>query len=172
MTELLVGQLFDIGPLAVTMAHAFVVVGALLVINEAFVPGANSMVFGIGLLVSGLIGMATGIGMHGADHDVFLLSLIALVVGGGFYFVYRRMLARPTDQEHTTSDSQDLRGKNATVIETVTPESGRVRLRGVGSNPEFQARTEHGEIPQGEKVTVIDPGGGSVLIVESTSDES
>ena len=172
MIELLASQLIEIGPLVFTMAHAFVIVGAILVINEAFIPGANFMVFGIGLLVSGLVGMATGIGMQAEDSDFFVLSLMALVVGVAFYFVYRRMLASPTDQDHTTSDSEDLKGKTGTVLETVTPDSGRVRIRGIGSNPEYQARTDNGEIPPDTKVTVVDPRGGSVLLVEPKSDET
>jgi len=166
MEALFGSHLIEIGSFVITMAHAFVIVGALFIIAEAFAPGANSMVFGTGLLVAGLIGMGTGLGMKAKESDFFLLSLIALVVGLISFYFYRLMLNRHGGEKHTTSSSEDLKGKTGRVMEKVTVDSGRVRIRGVGSNPDYQARCEEGEIEPETKVRVIDPGGGSILIVE------
>lgn len=159
--------LFSLGPITFTVAHAFLVVGAILVIMEAFAPGANMVVFGTGLLVAGLVGVLTGLGMEQGQYDIFILSIIAVIAGLLTFFGYRSFLEKFKSDKLTTSSSEDLQGKQGVVLKTVTPESGQVRIRGVGSNPEYQARSEAGEIDPDTRVEVIDPGGGSILTVRA-----
>jgi len=49
----------------------------------------------------------------------------------------------------------------------VTPTGGAVKLSGGGFNPNYAARSIDGAIEVGEEVMVVDPGGGSVVTVES-----
>ena len=53
------------------------------------------------------------------------------------------------------------------MTERVTETEGQVKLDRGGFNPYYAARTTDGEIAEGEKVIVVDPGGGNVVTVES-----
>lgn len=145
-----------------SLALLLVVAGVALVAAEAMAPGAHFIVLGIALLIAGLVGLA----VPGVASPL-VLAVLVLAVGGVTLWAYRRFDVYGTEAGRT-ADSDSLRGAEATVLERVTPTSGRVRLReGGGFDPTYSARSVDGEIPAGATVIVVDPGGGSVLTVEA-----
>ena len=146
-----------------------ILLGAGLVILEAFAPGAHFIVIGIALLVAGLVGY--GLAVLGVPAAALLLVMAAAVIiaGGGALYAYREFDFYGGKGSGRTSDSGSLRGKTGRVTETVTQRDGEVKLDDGGFNPYYQARALDGEIPEGEEVMVVDPGGGNVVTVESMS---
>jgi membrane protein implicated in regulation of membrane protease activity len=135
--------------------------GTGLMIAEAMAPGAHFIVLGVALFVAGLVGM-----LFAPLGTPLAMSAMVLVVGLMTFYVYRNFDFYGGKSESQTSDSNDLRGARARVTKTVTETSGRIRLlEGGGFDPNYTARTEWGEIPEGEEVIVTDPGGGNILTV-------
>jgi membrane protein implicated in regulation of membrane protease activity len=143
-------------PLLLTIA------GFVLVILEAFAPGAHFIVLGVALLVAGLIGLALG----GLATPLVLAGLV-FGVGAVTLFVYREFDFYGGTEAGRTSDSDSLSGKTGRVTDRVTSTGGEVKLQDAGFNPYYQARSLDGEIPEGEEVIVVDPGGGNVVTVQS-----
>jgi membrane protein implicated in regulation of membrane protease activity len=149
-----------------------VLVGAGLVVAEALAPGAHFIVAGVALLVAGLVGLLLPPSL--AAFTPFVLAALVIVTGGAALFVYRQFDFYGGKGAGRTSDSASLRGKTGRVTERVTEREGAVKLDEGGFNPHYQARTIEGEIPVGETVIVVDPGGGNVITVaslEGTGDE-
>jgi len=146
-----------------------VVLGAGLMVMEAFAPGAHFIVIGIALFAAGLVGI--GLSSIGVPTAILLLVVAGVVVaaGGTALYGYRQFDFYGGTGSGQTSDSSSLRGKTGRVTERVAASSGEVKLDGGGFNPYYQARALDGEIPEGEEVMVVDPGGGNVVTVESTS---
>ena len=146
-----------------------VVLGAGLMIMEAFAPGAHFIVIGIALFAAGLVGI--GLSSIGVPAAILLLVVAGVVVsaGGTALYGYRQFDFYGGTGSGQTSDSSSLRGKTGRVTERVAASSGEVKLDGGGFNPYYQARALDGEIPEGKEVMVVDPGGGNVVTVESTS---
>jgi membrane protein implicated in regulation of membrane protease activity len=146
-----------------------VVLGAGLMIMEAFAPGAHFIVVGIALFAAGLVGI--GLSSIGVPAAILLLVVAGVVVaaGGTALYGYRQFDFYGGSGSGQTSDSSSLRGKTGRVTERVTSSNGEVKLDSGGFNPYYQARALDGEIPEGEEVMVVDPGGGNVVTVESTS---
>lgn len=143
-------------------------VGAGLIVAEALAPGAHFFVVGAALFVAGLVGvfLPPGLGLI----TPLILSAIVLLVAGVTLWGYRQYELTDMPSKGKTSDSASLRGKSGRVVERVTETEGVVKLEGGGFNPNYQARSVSGEIPEGEEVIVLDPGGGNVVTVESMSD--
>lgn len=150
-----------------SLPFLLVLVGAVLMVMEAFAPGAHFIVAGIALLVAGLVGIVLG----GVVPPVVLPLVLAAVVlgaGGTALYVYRQFDFYGGKGTEQTSDSKSLRGKTGRVTRTVTDSDGEIKLdAGGGFNPYYQARSIDEDIPEGEDVMVVDPGGGNVLVVES-----
>jgi len=146
-----------------------IVLGAGLMIMEAFAPGAHFIVIGIALFAAGLVGI--GLSSIGVPAAILLLVVAGVVVaaGGTALYGYRQFDFYGGSGSGQTSDSSSLRGKTGRVTERVTSSNGEVKLDSGGFNPYYQARALDGEIPEGEEVMVVDPGGGNVVTVESTS---
>ena len=146
-----------------------VVLGAGLMVMEAFAPGAHFIVIGIALFAAGLVGI--GLSSIGVPAAVLLLVVAGVVVsaGGTALYGYRQFDFYGGKGSGRTSDSSSLRGKTGRVTERVAASTGEVKLDSGGFNPYYQARALDGEIPEGEEVMVVDPGGGNVVTVESTS---
>jgi len=146
-----------------------IVLGAGLMIMEAFAPGAHFIVIGIALFAAGLVGI--GLSSIGVPAAILLLVVAGVVVtaGGTALYGYRQFDFYGGTGSGQTSDSSSLRGKTGRVTERVTSSNGEVKLDSGGFNPYYQARALDGEIPEGEEVMVVDPGGGNVVTVESTS---
>ncbi|WP_254838743.1 NfeD family protein [Natronomonas marina] len=145
-----------------------VLIGAGLMIMEAFAPGAHFIVIGIALLAAGLVGLFVGPVLPAVALPL-VLAAVVIAAGGGALYAYRQFDFYGGKGSGQTSDSKSLRGKTGRVTERVTESSGEVKLDGGGFNPYYQARALDGEIPEGEEVMVVDPGGGNVVTVESTS---
>jgi membrane protein implicated in regulation of membrane protease activity len=145
-----------------------VVLGAGLMILEAFAPGAHFVVIGIALLSAGLAGFALASFLPAAALLV-VLAVVVLVAGGAALYGYRQFDFYGGKGTGQTSDSRSLQGKTGRVTRRVTARDGEVKLDGGGFNPYYQARALDGEIEEGEEVMVVDPGGGNVLTVESTA---
>lgn len=145
-----------------SLSFLLVVAGASLCILEAFAPGAHFIVVGVALLVAGLIGLAFGGPMAGP----VVLGALVLGVGGLALYVYRTYDFYQGTDRGTTRDAKDLMGADARVIETVTPNGGRVKLTGRGGfDPTYSALSIDETIEEGERVVVVDPRGGNVLRV-------
>jgi membrane protein implicated in regulation of membrane protease activity len=145
-----------------------VVAGAVLMVMEALAPGAHFVVIGVALLVAGLVGLAVGPLLPTAVLPL-VLAAVLIGAGGAALYAYRTFDFYGGKGAGKTSDSKSLRGKTGRVTERVTGSSGEVKLDSGGFNPYYQARSLDGEISEGEEVMVVDPGGGNVLTVESTS---
>ncbi len=140
--------------------------GVLLAIAEAVAPGAHLIVLGVALIVAGLIGLVLG-GVLGGVALIGALAVTVLIAGSIALFAYRELDIYQGTGSGRTKDSTSLRGRTGRVTSTVTPTSGQIKLAGGGFNPFYQARCISGEIPEGEEVVVVDPGGGNVLTIES-----
>ncbi|WEL21710.1 NfeD family protein [Halorhabdus sp. BNX81] len=151
--------------LGADLSLILLLVGALLVIGEAFVPGAHFIVLGIALLVAGLVGLAlpSSLGIL----SVVIMAGLVLGVGSIALYAYRQFDFYGGKGAGQTSDSDSLKGKTGHVTERVTGTGGEVKLDSGGFNPHYQARAFDDEIPEGEEIIVVDPGGGNVLTVES-----
>lgn len=146
-----------------SLSFLLVVAGVSLCILEAFAPGAHFIVVGVALLVAGLIGLA-----FAPLASPIVLGALVLGVGGIALYVYRTYDFYQGTDRGTTRDAMDLLGAEARVVETVTPDGGRVKLTGRGGfDPTYSARTIEGHIDVGERVVVVDPRGGNVLRVAS-----
>ena len=139
-----------------------VTAGLGLSIAEALAPGAHFIVLGVALLAAGLVGL-----LFGAAAGPFVLAALVLAFGAMAFYGYREFDLYGGKGQAQTSDSDDLKGKTARVTERVTPNDGEVKVDGGGFSPYYSARTLEGEIPEGEEVIVVDPGGGNVVTVES-----
>jgi membrane protein implicated in regulation of membrane protease activity len=138
--------------------------GTVMMLAEAVIPGAQFVVVGVALFFSGLVGVLLG----GPFSSIVALALMTVAFGAFAYFAFREMDLYNGPDHGKTSDSDDLSGETAVVTETITATGGAVRLAsGGGFDPNFRARSKHGEIEEGEEVIVTDPGGGSVLTVAS-----
>ncbi|MCQ4332235.1 NfeD family protein [Natronomonas sp. F2-12] len=145
-----------------------VLIGAALMVMEAFAPGAHFIVVGIALLAAGLAGLLVGPLLPAAALPL-VLAAIVLVAGGTALYGYRQFDFYGGKGSGKTSDSASLQGKTGRVTRHVTKGDGEVKLESGGFNPYYQARALDGEIAEGEEVMVVDPGGGNVLTVESVS---
>jgi membrane protein implicated in regulation of membrane protease activity len=157
--DVVVGQLaFGIDSLALLL----IAVGLLVGLAEALAPGAHLIVVGVALIAAGLVGLLLG-------PLASPLVLGGLVVGFGALaaYVYRELDITGGPLVDQTRDVETLAGSVGRVTEPVTPEEGQIRLEGGGLNPYYSARTVHGTIDEGTEVIVTDPGGGTVVTVES-----
>ena len=144
-------------------------VGAGLIIAEAFAPGAHFIVLGIALLGAGFVGLFLPAGL-GVLGTTVVLAAVVMALGGAALYGYRSFDFYGGKGQGQTSDSDSLQGQLGRVTERVTKTDGEVKLDGGGFNPYYQARAIDGEIPEGTEVIVVDPGGGNVVTVESFED--
>lgn len=148
--------------LDVSLPLLLVLAGAGLMMAEALAPGAHFIVLGVALLLAGLLGLLVPF-----LAAPLILAVLVLAFGGGALFAYRNLDLYGGKGVARTADSDSLRGMRGRVTERVTETSGQVKLDDGGFNPYYAARTLDGEIPAGEEVFVVDPGGGNVITVES-----
>ena len=138
------------------------IAGIGLIIAEALAPGAHFIVLGVALLLAGLLGL-----LFAPLATPLALATIVLLAGALALYGYRSLDVYGGRGSGQTSSSDSLRGATGRVTERVTETSGQVKLDEGGFNPLYAARTLEGEIPEGERVMVIDPGGGNVVTVEA-----
>lgn len=137
------------------------IVGVGLTAAEAFIPGAHFIVVGVALLVAGLVGL-----LLPPLAGPLALAAMTLLVGAGTLYLYRQLGIYQGSGVATTSDSNSLKGTTGTVTERVTTTDGEVKLEEGGFSPYYHARALSGTIEEGERVMVVDPGGGNVVTVE------
>lgn len=144
-----------------SLSFILVVLGVSLCVLEAFAPGAHFIVVGVALLAAGLIGLAVP-----PLATPIALGVLVLGVGALALYLYRTYDFYQGTDRGRTRDSMDLLGAEAKVIETVTPDGGRVKITGRGGfDPTYSARSIDGTIEVGARVVVTDPRGGNVLRV-------
>lgn len=144
--------------------------GAGLMVAEAIAPGAHFIVVGVALLVTGLVGLVLMSVLSVAPLvTLFAMAITMFLVGSMTLYVYREFDFYGGKGSGKTSDSDALRGQTGRVTEPVTRSSGQVKLDNGGFNPFYQARSLDADIPAGEEVIVVEPGGGNVITVESMS---
>ena len=148
------------------LATLLLLVGAGLVVAEAFIPGGHFVVLGIALLGAGLVGLALP-GSLGFAATALVLAASVIIFGGAALYAYREFDFYGGKGGAQTSDSDTLRGKTGRVTDAVSESEGEVKLEDGGFSPYFQARSMDGEIPVGTKIIVVDPGGGNILTVEN-----
>ncbi len=153
---------------SLTLPMLLLLAGAGLLIAEALAPGAHFIVIGIALLAAGLVGIALS-GIVAMVPMLIGMALTVLIAGGLSLYLYQEMDLYGGKGSGRTSDSDALKGKTGRVTKHVTSSNGEVKLDNGGFNPHYQARTLGGEIPPGEEIIVIDPGGGNVITVEALS---
>lgn len=154
--------------LPLTLPMLLLLAGAGLLIAEALAPGAHFIVIGIALLAAGLVGIALS-GFVSMVPMLVGMALTVLIAGGMSLYMYQELDIYGGKGSGRTSDSDSLKGKTGHVTKNVTKTSGEVKLDNGGFNPNYQARTLGGEIPSGEEIIVLDPGGGNVITVEALS---
>ncbi|MGK2230678.1 MAG: hypothetical protein ACI9QA_000837 [Methanobacteriota archaeon] len=143
----------------------FAFVGLFLLMGEALVPGGTLMVLGVGVMVAGVTGQVFG-------FDGLLPLTVLTGVYGTIAFAGFKRFDFYGDRGEQTSGAESLRGETGVVEQTVTSQEGEVKLDSGGFDPFFMARSATGdEIPEGERVRVVDPGGGNVVQVEPVSDD-
>ena len=147
-----------------TLPLLLIVAGLILSIAEAMAPGAHFIVVGIALLGAGMLGLLVS-----PLASPFVLGVLVLVFGALAFSGYRRFSPMRGGSGATPISSDSLKGQTGTVTERVTTTDGEVRLEQGGFNPYYAARSIEGEIPVGEEVLVVDPGGGNVLTVEAVA---
>ncbi|ERG99406.1 MAG: membrane protein implicated in regulation of membrane protease activity [Haloquadratum sp. J07HQX50] len=146
-----------------TLSLLLMAAGLGLSILEAFAPGAHFIVVGISLLGAGLFGFGFGIASPLILGAMVLLFGVIALVG------YHEVNLYGGESVEQTRDSDSLRGRTGEVTEQVTESSGEVKIENGGLNPYYRARTIDGEIAEGSEVIIVDPGGGNVVTVESTT---
>ncbi|MFB6110948.1 MAG: NfeD family protein [Halobacteriaceae archaeon] len=148
-----------------TLPLLLVVAGIIVSILEAIAPGANFIVLGIALIITGLVGL-----LFPSSASPLILAGVILVVGAATLIAYRQLDFYGGKGEGRTQDSTTLVGREGEVEQRVTRSSGRVRLYEGGFDPTFSARTDGEPIEEGRTVVVVDPGGGSILTVAPAKD--
>ncbi|MEF8781702.1 MAG: NfeD family protein [Haloarculaceae archaeon] len=143
-------------------------IGAGLIIAEAFAPGAHFFVVGVALFAAGLVGVVLPPAL--GPLNLLIMAVVVAIAAAGTLWAYWEFDIYAGSGKDRTSDSESLRGQIGRVTERVTPRNGEVKLEDGGFNPYYQARSVDSEIPEDEEVIVIDPGGGNVLKVESFAD--
>ena len=126
---------------------------------EAFVPGANFIVVGLALLVSGLLGL-----LFAPLASPIALAATTLLAGAVVFYVYHEYEFYG-DDSGVPRDSGSMKGTRGVVTETVDRSGGAVELHEGGFSPVYSARSMGERIQEGTEVMVLDPGGGNVLTV-------
>lgn len=151
--------------LQISIPLLLVIGGIALIAAEALAPGAHFIVLGVALLFAGLLGL-----LLPPLAGPIVLAFLVLIIGALSLYIYREFDFYGGKGSARTSDSSSLTGSTGYVVNRVTQTRGRVKLDDGGFNPMYEARALNEEIPEDERVMVVDPGGGNVVTVELLSD--
>ncbi|MCS3667974.1 membrane protein implicated in regulation of membrane protease activity [Salinibacter ruber] len=137
----------DLDPTLLTWA--FVVVGALLMLIEAVVPGGIAFFLGIGGVVVG------GLRALGLLVDPLSSVVTWVFLSTGLTIALRPLMLRFVQGDVSlamTDEDAEAMGETVTVVEAVGPESpGRIRFRGAT----WDARTLEGRLPDGAEAQLL-----------------
>lgn len=147
--------------LGIELALALVLLGLVLIGLEALMPGAHFIVLGVALVAAGVVGLVVP-----ALGSPLALAGLVLLFGSIALVAYQRIDLYGGKGQAQTSDSGSLRGRTGYVTAEVTRTEGEVKLENGGFDPNYKARSRGGTIVEGERIVVVDPGGGNVLTVE------
>ena len=146
-----------------------ILIGAGLIIAEAFAPGAHFFVAGVSLFFAGLVGFLLG-PVFGTPVMLLLMTVTVFVSAAVTLYGYRQLDIYGGSGKARTSDSSSLRGQTGRVTEHVTATDGEIKLDSGGFSPYYQARSiNNKEISEGTEVMIVDPGGGNIVTVEVVS---
>jgi len=140
------------------ISQAFLVIGLMLVLLALFIGdelGLDFLMIGSILLLSGLVGLATG--------SVEITLLIATILSILYFFLIRRYVKRKLSKAGPLLNTDRLIGSQAQVIHKITPKNaGRVVI----DDEEWRATSSHTlNVNSNVKVTNIS---GVTLVVEPT----
>lgn len=141
------------------VAFFVIVIGILLAMTGAF-GDPNLVIVGIVVSLAGLIGVVVE-----PESTLLVLAALVPVVGFLLFYLYRHVQYPRSEAPEQTSSARSLVGQAGDVTEEVTPRGGEVELLRGGFTPTHRARSRSGTIAPGERVIVIEPGGGNVLTV-------
>lgn len=146
--------------IAESFSYLMLIAGALLVMAEAIIPGAQFIVIGISLLMTGLVSVIAPFGGILLLIVTFFLTAVVTVYGYNYLDLYG-------ESQGSTSDSDTLDYQEGIVKERVTQEDGVIEITSsnIGFGSTFQARSPTKPIPEGTEVIVTDSSGGSILEV-------
>lgn len=141
------------------LAFIVIVLGILLAMTGAF-GDPNLVIVGLVVSIAGLIGVLVE-----PTSTLLVLAALVPVVGFLLFYLYRHVQFPRSEAPDQTSSAHTLIGQPGRVTEEVTPRGGEVELLRSGFDPRHRSRSRTGSIPVGERVIVVDPGGGNVLTV-------
>lgn len=131
-----------------TFAMIALIVGVLLMIAEAVLPGG--IAFSVGLSTVA-IGVAYQFGIVSAPFNVFITwSLLSLLFSSIGMVVISKFFSGESVQQFVDEDD-GIYGKTAEVIEDISRDKGRVHFRGTA----WQAISLGKKYRKGERVTVV-----------------
>ncbi len=146
-----------------------ILLGAALIVAEAFAPGAHFFVAGVALFMAGIVGVGVGALFGGGVILLLAMSVTVLVSASVTLYAYRQLDIYGGADGGQTSDSSSLRGQTGRVTDRVTATDGEVKLDSGGFIAYYQARSMNSEIEEGTGVMGVDPRGGNVGTVETMS---
>lgn len=140
----------------------FLLIGALLIIAEAAIPGAQFIVLGVAMFFAGLISIA----LPTTVYSPAILAVLTLGFAIIAFWLYQNFDLYGSANGQTR-DSAALVGEKATVVTRVTETDGRIDLLGEnGFSSTYSARCSTDELPEGTTVVITDGRGGNVVTVE------
>lgn len=139
-------------------------VGTGFILLEAVVPGAHSMVFGVGLFGAGMVGV-----FYEPANNPLALAALIIAFGSVAFYGYREVFNFTDGDGDKTLDSDSLAGAKGHVTKRVTDRQGMVELSGGGFSSSYSARVADGEdaIPEDAPIVVVDGGGGNIVLVKA-----
>ncbi len=146
-----------------TVAIVLIVLGALLLIAEAFSPGVFLVIPGVVLVIVGLIGIAIPDVLFTWWTPVIAM-VVAIPVTTVTLLGYRRL---GSPEPPTTTVAESLVGREGVVTVAIEPGNIRGKVR-IGSDT--WSATSDEAIPEGESVTVMHSEGVHVRVCRSGGD--
>ena len=121
-------------------------IGIIMLVTEIFMPGIFICFFGIGAIVTGIIGLFF------PELPLIWMMVIFAVLGTLFAISGKRMFCgKISKDKDTLHDIEDFTGEWATITQTITPgKDGKVEFRG-----SFWNAAAETEIAAGTKVRII-----------------
>lgn len=147
----------------IALGWLLIVLGAVLLLVEAYQPGFFVAVPATVLIILGIL-LLLGVDILSSPIALVVGVLAAIVAASITVWLYGRLT--PGHEPPKTLSRDSLVGLEGTVVAPVDPETlaGKVRL----GSMEWSARSESGEIPVGRRVIVVRSEGVHVVVKEVT----
>lgn len=143
------------------LGWALIVLGAVMLLIEAYQPGFFIAVPGTVLIILGIL-LLFGVDIFTSPWGLILGVLTAIVAAAVTVWLYSRLA--PGEKPPTTLSRDSLVGLEGVVVREVDDETlaGKVRI----GSMEWSARSESGRIPAGRKVVVVHSEGVHIVVKE------